>query len=226
MTRRSNIDWHSVEIDFRVGLLSVRKIASKHGIADSNLRSRAKREGWTREEGAVAIAAARSEAEAAATERARQIGAEIGAKQAQATCERIEEVVLSAMEVEREHQRSARRAMRVAMNLLSELELGGASSDLIEAEIERCRRDDPARAALIEKLLAAKPRVEAFDRWASAFGRVAAVERQAHGLDGEQKANGIDELLLRVDRERRAKAGSGATDAHLRPSQDKLANTH
>lgn len=202
MARRSDIPWAEVQVDYSLGLLSIREIARKHGIADSNLRSKAKQEGWSRGNGEAARVATREALVAAANERACQLGAEIGAQQAQSYRERLEEEVLSAIEVVREHQLTARRGMQVAMKLLKELESACGSSPIVQAEIERCRQDDAARAALIERQLGVKARVETFDRWASALSRVTAVEREAHQIGAEQKGKEIDDVLLRIHRER------------------------
>jgi hypothetical protein len=198
MARRSDIAWNAVEVDYRLGVLTVRAIAEKHGIADSNLRRKAKQEGWVRGEGDTARIAARQALSAISSQEARAIGAEIGEQQAQEYRAGLAQVVLSAVEVEREHQLAARRGMNVALRLLQELESACACADITQAEIDLCRVDDPARAALIERQLGIKGRVEAFDRWSSALSRVTAVEREAHQIGGGQKTSEIDELLRRV----------------------------
>lgn len=205
--RRSDINWRDIELEFRLGLLSVRELARKHGIADSNLRARAKREGWSREEGCAARAAAREAVVADTIEAAREIAAQIGAQQAQSYRAAVEQTVLTALEVTREHQLAARRGMNVNLALLRELELACINADLIEAEIARCRDDADARAALIERVLGLKGRIDAFDRWSASYQRLAAAEREAHEIGADQKPNTIDELLLRI-RDERARSGA------------------
>jgi hypothetical protein len=46
--KRPPIDWEAVEKEFRAGQLSVRAIASAHGVAESAVRKRAQRDGWAR----------------------------------------------------------------------------------------------------------------------------------------------------------------------------------
>ena len=46
------IDWEAVEREYRAGQLSNRMIAEKHGISDTAIRKRAKRDGWERERAA------------------------------------------------------------------------------------------------------------------------------------------------------------------------------
>lgn len=46
MARRNNINWAAIEADYRVGQLTVRMLASKHGVAPSSITRRAKRNAW------------------------------------------------------------------------------------------------------------------------------------------------------------------------------------
>lgn len=46
------IDWEAAERDFRAGQLSNRMIAEKHGVSETAIRKRAKRDGWERERAA------------------------------------------------------------------------------------------------------------------------------------------------------------------------------
>src|SRR3954452_19549557 len=202
--RRSDINWHAVQLDFRLGLLSIREIAKKHGVADSNLRARARREEWSRGDGETAKAAALQAVAAEMTESARAIGAEIGAQQARVYREAVGDGVLTALEITREHQLAARRGLDTAMGLLQELQAACATRDLIEVEIERCRDDDAARAALIERQLGLKGRIEAFDKWSSSFSKLTSAEREAHEIGAGKRQNDIDDLLLRIHQERLA----------------------
>ena len=49
---KPGIDWEAVEREYRAGQLSNRMIAEKHGISDTAIRKRAKRDGWERERAA------------------------------------------------------------------------------------------------------------------------------------------------------------------------------
>lgn len=42
-------DWEAIERAFRAGSLSVRAIAERHGLSDTAIRSKAKKNGWTRD---------------------------------------------------------------------------------------------------------------------------------------------------------------------------------
>ena len=208
MGRRSDIDWNAVEVDFRVGLVPVRAIARKFQISDSNLRARARREGWTRADGEAARVAVRTAAAAATRQQAQEIGAAIGAEQAQQMRQSAIDVVLSATEVHLEHRRASRRAVAVAMGLLAELEVAANAGELLAAEVAQCQADDPGRAAVVDKLLGLRGRVETLDRWASAFARLTSAERESIDADGEGKQSTLDELLIKIAKEREQRGGT------------------
>lgn len=42
-------DWEAIESAYRAGLLSIREIASQHGITHGAINKRAKRDGWERD---------------------------------------------------------------------------------------------------------------------------------------------------------------------------------
>lgn len=48
MTKRQ-IDWEKIELDYRAGIMSIREIASKHGITDTAIRKKAKAQDWVRD---------------------------------------------------------------------------------------------------------------------------------------------------------------------------------
>lgn len=48
MTKRQ-IDWEKIELDYRVGIKTLRQIADEHGISNPAILKRAKRDGWVRD---------------------------------------------------------------------------------------------------------------------------------------------------------------------------------
>lgn len=45
---RHQIDWEKAEGQYRAGIMSLREIASEHGVSEGAIRKRAKRDGWER----------------------------------------------------------------------------------------------------------------------------------------------------------------------------------
>ena len=42
-------DWEAIESAYRAGVMSLREIASQHGISEGAIRKRAKKDNWTRD---------------------------------------------------------------------------------------------------------------------------------------------------------------------------------
>jgi hypothetical protein len=202
--RRSDINWPAVQADYALGALPVRQIARLHGIAESNLRVKAEREQWTRGTGEAVREATREALKTASDQRARKIGEEIGAEQARRFEEHLYDAAMPASVVQLQHQLAARRGMDVAMRLLQELETATKLRDVIEAEVAACREDDQARAALIDRLLGLRALIESMDKWASACSKITNLEREAHGMNSEERRSDVDDLLLKIAAEREA----------------------
>ncbi len=45
----SKPDWEAIETAYRAGVMSLREIASQHGISEGAIRKRAKRDDWSRD---------------------------------------------------------------------------------------------------------------------------------------------------------------------------------
>lgn len=60
MARRSDIDWERVQRLYVAGQLTIRQIADECGVSDSQVRARAKKEGWSRDLGEAIRARAKA----------------------------------------------------------------------------------------------------------------------------------------------------------------------
>lgn len=208
MGRRSDINWNEVELDFRLGQLSIREIAKKHSISDSNLRARAKRLAWQRDDGEVARIATQAALSEEITLQARQIGAEIGAQQAALLQADLQETVLTATEMVDAQKVLAQRGLRTAITLLREIEAANTNQEIFVAELAQAKKSDLARAALVDRLLGTRGRLDAFEKWGAAVARLAAVQRGAYEFAGGDKSDSIDELIKRIHAERLANKDS------------------
>jgi hypothetical protein len=138
----------------------------------------------------------------AATASVQTIGAQIGAERARLYEVGLKKATLTAVEVASEHQGTVRRAMKLAQDLLAELECATELKELTAIEVAACRDDDAARAAAIDKMLGARGRVETLDRWAGTLAKLTAVEREAHGMNTNEQRTSMDDLLIRLAAER------------------------
>ena len=60
MARRSDIDWERVQRLYVAGQLTIKQIADECGVSDSQVRARAKKEGWSRDLGEAIRARAKA----------------------------------------------------------------------------------------------------------------------------------------------------------------------
>lgn len=216
MARRAGIDWHTIAVDYQLGIESIKQLAKKHGVAESNLRRRAKAEGWGRD-GAEAVRQARQSAMQEVKQRVDEIGARIGADSARLGQEVLEGAVIDSVEVVAHHKRIARYAMLQAQAILVELNSISGLSPKQQEDLKVLAQIDPATAALVERSASLRGRADTLERVASIIARIAIVERQAHDLDREEsgKKSEVDALLLRVHQLRLAeKAQPGAGSQH------------
>lgn len=195
MGRRSDIDWHAIEVDYRAGVRSVRDVARLHEVSNSRLRERAKAEGWVRSDGEAARVMARAALAEAARSQAQSIGAQIGAKQAQDECaiamHHAEEIVEASVL----RGRSLRGAMSLAEAQLASLETLSAH---VAHDVQSFPSLDHERRAHVAQAL--RSQISAFERWASAYARLVAIDRE---LQSDQRSSSsTDQLLLTVLREK------------------------
>ncbi|WP_031524663.1 hypothetical protein [Siccibacter colletis] len=175
-------DWEAIESAYRAGLLSIREIASQHGITHGAINKRAKRDGWERD--LKAKIKAKADALVSKREVSRAVSAET------ATNERIlieanAEVIAT---VRMEHRGDIRRARNIASSLFGELEAQcadlGALDELGELML---RPDDKGQDRLNEiyqKVISMPGRVKSMKDLSDTLKTLIGLERQAYDIDG------------------------------------------
>ncbi|CNG70555.1 Uncharacterized conserved protein [Yersinia enterocolitica] len=177
-------DWEAIESAYRAGLMSIREIASQHGITHGAINKRAKRDGWERD------LKAKIKAKADALVSKREVSTE------KALSERIlieanAEVIAN---VRMEHRGDIRRAREITNALFDEL---GAEC----ADIESLRKlgelmlqpDENGRDRLNEvyqSIIALPERVKAVKALSDAMKNLIGLERQAYDI-GEDKGDNV-----------------------------------
>lgn len=188
--RRNDVDWESIERDFRIGVLSNKELSKKHGVADSNIRARAKKYGWQKDLTDTVRVATKAAVIADAQARASEIGAEIGAKQAGEQITAVQAQVSENLRAIKSHLAWADRMKRLANKAMDEIEATLSARHLIAAEIAEMPAEHAARAAYIEKMLGTKGVVETLDKTGALMTKVVSVERESLGLKEESKGDG------------------------------------
>jgi len=108
-------DWEAIESAYRAGVLSLREIASQHGISDTAIRKRAKKEEWTRD------LAAKVKAKADDLVRKREVRAKVRSENKISERELVEATAEAIANVRMEHRGDIKRARELANLLFSEL---------------------------------------------------------------------------------------------------------
>lgn len=155
-------DWEAIEREFRAGQLSIRAIASAHGVTDTAIRKKAKAEGWQR-------SLANKVREAVREKLVRTDGSQDGSQSLRASdSEIVENAALRGLAVVTSHRKDLQQLhglKRVLADRLSEVLHGGNPDG-------PCLGDKESPGDLLEKL----SRITA---------RLIPLERQAHNLDAE-----------------------------------------
>lgn len=175
-------DWEAIESAYRAGLMSIREIASQHGITHGAINKRAKRDGWERD--LKAKIKAKADALVSKREVSKQVSIET------ATNERIlieanAEVIAN---VRMEHRGDIRRARNIASSLFGELEAQCADVGALEQLGElMLSPDDKGQDKLNEiyhKVISMPGRVKSMKDLSDTLKTLIGLERQAYDIDG------------------------------------------
>ena len=175
-------DWEAIESAYRAGLLSIREIASQHGITHGAINKRAKRDGWERD------LKAKIKAKADALVSKREVSSQVSAEKA--TSERIlieanAEVIAT---IRMEHRGDIRRARNIANSLFGELEAQCSDVDALDNLGELMRQpDDKGQDRLNEiyhKVISMPGRVKSMKDLSDTLKTLIGLERQAYDIDG------------------------------------------
>lgn len=190
---RPSTDWERVEAQYRAGLLTLREIATEHGISHGRIAQKAKELGWVRD------LSAKIKAKADELTRQALTGALTTDPAGKAALER-ETVAAAAQaiaEVKLAHHAAIRAGREQVVKLWAETgvltdrpELAQALLDALaeprdgeEPDDARKRRDKLQE--VFDRVASLPARVGAAQKLAEALARLVALERQAYKMDEE-----------------------------------------
>lgn len=194
---RQSPDWERIEYDYRAGLLSVREIASQHGITHTAINKRAKKDGWERD------LKAKIKAKADALVSKREVSKEVSSKQAETEREIIESNAEAIANVRMAHRGDISRSRRLTNKLLEELELLTDNRELYE-ELGELLRDPDDNGMdklndLYQKVVSLPTRTKTMKELAETLKTLVSLERQAYDLDSKLGGSDADELSKLMD---------------------------
>lgn len=193
-------DWEAIERAYRAGLLSIREIASAHGITHGAINKRAKRDGWERD------LKAKIKAKADALVSKRSVSTVVSTKSPDTEREIIELNAEVIANIRMAHRGDISRSRRLTNKLLDELESltdeQGTIKELIDQLKDGDHEDGEAMAdvlALAKKMSALPTRTKTMKELAETLKTLVALERQAYDLDVKHGGSEEDTLSKLMD---------------------------
>jgi hypothetical protein len=190
-------DWEAIERDFRTTNLSNAELARKHGgtVSPQRIGQRAKKEGWTRDltQAVRAATGAKVIAEEVKRRNAAQPPKTLDQKVSQAfeeTVTAVEVAAEAAAAVIMRHRDDAAQARGVVLDLLNELRAATIRPDELEQLFMAVSSELDEKMLAFARMkfndmLKLHTRIGSVQKLADAFAKLQALERKAHGLDGE-----------------------------------------
>lgn len=190
-------DWEAIESAYRAGLMSIREIASQHGITHGAINKRAKKDGWERD------LKAKIKAKADALVSKREVSTQVSTEKALSERILIEANAEVIANVRMEHRGDIRRARAITNALFDEL---GAEC----ADVESLRKlgdimlapDENGRDRLNEiyqSIISMPERVKSVKALSDALKNLIGLERLAYDIDGPEGDNVVGKLSDLMD---------------------------
>lgn len=180
-------DWEAIESAYRAGVLSLREIASQHGISDTAIRKRAKKEEWTRD------LAAKVKAKADDLVRKREVRAKVRSENQISERELVEATAEAIANVRMEHRGDIKRARELANLLFSELSAECADVDALHELGElMLNPDDKGQDKLNDlyhKIISMPQRVKSMKDLSDTLKTLIGLEREAYSIKEDEPSS-------------------------------------
>lgn len=197
---KPTIDWEAVEREYRVGQLSLRALATKHGCTAAAISKKAKEKGWVRD--ATTEVRERTRAALLTEPRKNNEGGVNGVNTAvnTPTQEDIEVAVQTNLQVISRHRRDIAKGHDIVSMLFMQLEQAATCREEIENLIcEETQEDDNARRrSQMLKLVSLPSHAGVLRDLSTALKNLIPLERQAYNLDEQQHEEPYEDRLRRV----------------------------
>ncbi|QBM22328.1 hypothetical protein E1B03_07700 [Citrobacter arsenatis] len=180
-------DWEAIESAYRAGVLSLREIASQHGISDTAIRKRAKKEEWTRD------LAAKVKAKADDLVRKREVRAKVRSENQISERELVEATAEAIANVRMEHRGDIKRARELANLLFSELSAECADVESLHKLGElMLSPDDKGQDKLNDlyhKIISMPQRVKSMKDLSDTLKTLIGLEREAYSIKEDEPSS-------------------------------------
>lgn len=181
MAEQKKTDWERIEEQYCAGVLSLREIASQHGISEGAIRKHAKRKGWSRDLNA------KIQQKADDLVRKQEVRSKVRTDSVLTERVLIEANAEAISAIRMGHRSDIRRSRELVNTLLDELsaECGDVEALQQLGEIMRSE-DDKGRDTLNDlyhKIISLPSRVKSMKDLTDALKTLIGLEREAYGID-------------------------------------------
>lgn len=188
MAERKQVDWEGVERDYSAGLLSLRELADKYGVAHQVIARKAKKEDWSRDLSAkIAKAVDKKLGD-------KQVGDTLGDGKKATEKEIIDSNAQAIVNIKLSHRTDISRGRNLVAALFGELEECTSNKELFEQLGEILRREnDNGQDKLndiYQKVISMPQRIDGVKKLSEALRILIDKERQA--FDIQDKTTPVD----------------------------------
>jgi hypothetical protein len=185
--KAASVDWEAVEADYRVGIKTLRQIATEHDITEGAVRKRAKRDGWERD------LAAKVRAKAEALVRKQAVRKEVRNNASEREIVAANAEVAAGVDIR--HREDLVILRNTAIDMLAELRVVGEHVDTLDEIAKLLAMTDEGET----NVLRLDRMREALRRACSLPGRVTAIKALAETItkliDTERTAWKLDDPI-------------------------------
>jgi hypothetical protein len=195
-TEKKVINWTQIEKDYRAGIKPLRQIAEENGITHGAIRKRAERDDWTRD----LSAKIQAKADAAVSKAA--VSNQVSKERAATEREVVEANAELQYKIRISHRVDIQRVKALLMSLLGEAESQSDDRALYRQLGELLASPDEDGNVdklneIYKKAMSLPQRVTVVKQVTETLATLIKLEREAFGIDKEEKASGGYESLLR-----------------------------
>ncbi|HBL4694263.1 TPA: hypothetical protein LRL12_000432 [Citrobacter freundii] len=192
----SKPDWEAIETAYRAGVMSLREIASQHGISEGAIRKRAKRDDWSRDLNAKVKE--RADDLVRKAEVRKQVRSEVTFNE-RVLIEATAEVIAN---VRMEHRGDIKRARQITNALFDELGAECADVAALEKLGELMRREDDKGMDklndLYHKIISLPSRVKSMKDLSDSLKTLIGLEREAYSIENKAETKEVTHNVMLV----------------------------
>ncbi|ELC6509918.1 TPA: hypothetical protein ACOEAI_000214 [Enterobacter hormaechei subsp. xiangfangensis] len=192
----SKPDWEAIETAYRAGVMSLREIASQHGISEGAIRKRAKRDDWSRDLNA------KIQQKADDLVRKREVRKQVRNESTLTERVLIEATAEVIATVRMEHRGDIRRARELTNTLFDELGAQCADVSALEQLGDiMFDPDDKGRDRLNEiyqKVISLPSRVKSMKDLSDSLKTLIGLEREAYSIENKAETKEVTHNVMLV----------------------------